>query len=141
MKGKTIFITGGAGFVGSNLIKLLLEKGHKVTSLDNYDSGTMKNHHQGADYIPGDIELINTLDKDFDIIYHCAALSRIQPSFNNPDETYRVNTLGTQKVCEFARKNGIKVVYAGSSSKHHDPYQSPYAACKYMAAAMKRNID
>jgi UDP-glucose 4-epimerase len=131
-KMKKILVTGGAGFVGSNLIKLLLEKGHKVTSLDNYDSGTMQNHHQGADYIPGDIELINTLDKDFDIIYHCAALSRIQPSFNNPDETYRVNTLGTQKVCEFARKNGIKVVYAGSSSKHHDPYQSPYAACKYM---------
>ena len=129
---RKILVTGGAGFVGSNLIKLLLEKGHKVTSLDNYDSGTMQNHHQGADYIPGDIELINTLDKDFDIIYHCAALSRIQPSFNNPDETYRVNTLGTQKVCEFARKNGIKVVYAGSSSKHHDPYQSPYAACKYM---------
>jgi UDP-glucose 4-epimerase len=131
-KQRKILVTGGAGFVGSNLIKLLLEKGHKVTSLDNYDSGTMQNHHQGADYIPGDIELINTLDKDFDIIYHCAALSRIQPSFNNPDETYRVNTLGTQKVCEFARKNGIKVVYAGSSSKHHDPYQSPYAACKYM---------
>ena len=46
---KKILVTGGAGFVGSNLIKLLLEKGHKVTSLDNYDSGTMKNHHQGAD--------------------------------------------------------------------------------------------
>ena len=129
---KKILVTGGAGFIGSNLIKLLLEKGHKVASLDNYDSGTELNHHQGADYISGDIDLINLMDKDFDIIYHCAALSRIQPSFNNPDETYRVNTLGTQKVCEFARKNQIKVVYAGSSSKWHDPYQSPYAACKYM---------
>ena len=129
---KKILVTGGAGFVGSNLIKLLLEKGHKVTSLDNYDSGTELNHHKGADYIPGDIDLINIMDKDYDIIYHCAALSRIQPSFNDPDETYRVNTLGTQKVCEFARKNQIKIVYAGSSSRHHDPYQSPYAACKYM---------
>ena len=127
-----ILVTGGAGFIGSNLIKLLLEKGHKVLSLDNYDSGTEDNHHKGAQYIPGDIDIIETLDKDIDLIYHCAALSRIQPSFNNPEETYRVNTTGTQKVCEFARKNQIKVVYAGSSSKHHDPYQSPYAACKYM---------
>ena len=127
-----ILVTGGAGFIGSNLIKLLLEKGHKVLSLDNYDSGTEDNHHRGAQYIPGDIDIIETLDKDIDLIYHCAALSRIQPSFNNPEETYRVNTTGTQKVCEFARKNQIKVVYAGSSSKHHDPYQSPYAACKYM---------
>jgi UDP-glucose 4-epimerase len=127
-----ILVTGGAGFIGSNLIKLLLLKGHKVTSLDNYDSGTEFNHEIGADYIPGDIDLMELMDKDYDVIYHCAALSRIQPSFNNPDETYRVNTLGTQKVCEFARKNQIKVVYAGSSSKWHDPYQSPYAACKYM---------
>jgi len=127
-----ILVTGGAGFIGSNLIKLLLDKGHKVLSLDNYDSGTADNHHKGAQYIPGDIDIIETLDKDIDLIYHCAALSRIQPSFNNPEETYRVNTTGTQKVCEFARKNQIKIVYAGSSSKHHDPYQSPYAACKYM---------
>lgn len=129
---KKILVTGGAGFVGSNLIKLLLEKGHKVTSLDNYDSGTTDNHHKGADYITGDIDLINTMDKDVDIIYHMAALSRIQPSFNNPGETYRVNALGTQKVCEFARLANAKVVYAGSSSRWHDPYQSPYAACKHI---------
>jgi len=129
---KKILVTGGAGFVGSNLIKLLLEKGHKVTSLDNYDSGTPDNHHKGADYITGDIDLINTMDKDVDIIYHMAALSRIQPSFNNPEETYRVNALGTQKVCEFARHTNAKVVYAGSSSRWHDPYQSPYAACKHI---------
>ena len=129
---KKILVTGGAGFVGSNLIKLLLERGHKVTSLDNYDSGTTDNHHKGADYITGDIDLINTMDKDVDIIYHMAALSRIQPSFNNPGETYRVNALGTQKVCEFARLANAKVVYAGSSSRWHDPYQSPYAACKHI---------
>jgi UDP-glucose 4-epimerase len=61
-----------------------------------------------------------------------AGLSRIQPSFENPSETFDVNTLGTQRVLDFARKKGIKVIYAGSSSKHHDPYQSPYAACKYL---------
>tara|TARA_R110002074_G_scaffold217673_1_gene388115 strand:- start:46 stop:729 length:684 start_codon:yes stop_codon:yes gene_type:complete len=72
------------------------------------------------------------MDKDFDLIFHLAALSRIQPSFNNPNETFRVNTIGTQRVCEFARLTGAKVVYAGSSSRWHDPYQSPYAACKHM---------
>tara|TARA_B110001452_G_C15055453_1_gene368531 strand:- start:21 stop:704 length:684 start_codon:yes stop_codon:yes gene_type:complete len=69
---------------------------------------------------------------DFDKIFHLAALSRIQPSFNNPSETFRVNALGTQKVLDFARNIGAKVVYAGSSSRWHDPYQSPYAACKHI---------
>ena len=72
------------------------------------------------------------MDKDFDLIFHLAALSRIQPSFNNPEETFRVNTIGTQKVCEFARLTGAKVIYAGSSSRWHNPYQSPYAAYKHM---------
>jgi len=72
------------------------------------------------------------MDKDFDLIFHLAALSRIQPSFNNPTETFRVNTIGTQDVCEFARLTGAKVIYAGSSSRWHNPYQSPYAACKHM---------
>ena len=72
------------------------------------------------------------MDKDFNLIFHLAALSRIQPSFNNPTETFRVNTIGTQDVCEFARLSGAKVIYAGSSSRWHNPYQSPYAACKHM---------
>ena len=79
----------------------------------------------------GDITVVSSLGT-FDKIFHLAALSRIQPSFNKPDETYRVNTLGTQKVLEHARITGAKVIYAGSSSKWHDPYQSPYAATKYM---------
>ena len=61
-----------------------------------------------------------------------AALSRIQPSFENPTETFRVNVRGTEAVCEWARHNNVKVVYAGSSSKHHDPSQSPYAMYKYL---------
>ena len=59
-------------------------------------------------------------------------MSRIQPSFKNPTHTFNVNTGGTQKILEFARKTNTKVIYAGSSSKHHDPYQSPYATCKYL---------
>jgi UDP-glucose 4-epimerase len=127
-----ILVTGGVGFVGTALIKKLLTEGHNVHSLDNYEIGVIENEIAGCNYHIGDIENISLMDKDFDLIFHLATLSRIQPSFNNPNETYRVNTIGTQRVCEFARLTGAKVVYAGSSSRWHDPYQSPYAACKHM---------
>ncbi len=130
-----ILVTGGAGFVGTNLVKRLLTNGHEVVVLDDYSTGTKSNHVKGATYYDDDVKWINSwfsFTEDIDLIYHLAGLSRIQPSFENPSETFDVNTLGTQRVLEFARKKGIKVIYAGSSSKHHDPYQSPYAACKYL---------
>ena len=114
-----------------NRIKLISE-GHNVHSLDNYETGLKSNEQTGCDYHSNDITDINLMDKDFDLVYHLAGLSRIQPSFNNPEETFRVNTIGTQKVCEFARLTGAKVVYAGSSSKWHNPYQSPYSTYKYL---------
>ena len=127
-----ILVTGGAGFIGTNLIKRLLFEGHNVESIDNYDSGLVSNHVEGCNYHTGDIELIHLMDKDFDMIYHLAGLSRIQPSFKNPTETFRVNTIGTESVCSFAKKINAKVVYAGSSSRWHDPFQSPYACYKHM---------
>ena len=127
-----ILVTGGAGFIGTALIKKLLSEGHDVQSLDNYEVGSISNHQDDCFYMAKDIEDIGEMANDFDLIYHLAALSRIQPSFNNPEETFRVNTIGTQKVCEFARLSGAKVIYAGSSSRWHNPYQSPYAACKHM---------
>lgn len=127
-----ILVTGGAGFVGTNLIKKLLNEGHIVHSLDNYEVGLKENEIDGCFYHDNDITNINLLDKDFDLIFHLAALSRIQPSFNNPEETFRVNTIGTQKVCEFARLTGAKIIYSGSSSRFHNPYQSPYATSKHM---------
>jgi UDP-glucose 4-epimerase len=127
-----ILVTGGAGFIGTNLIKKLLFEGHIVVSLDNYDSGSESNHVDGCNYHSGDIENISLMDKDFDLIYHLAALSRIQPSFSNPSETFRVNTIGTEKVCEFGRQINTKIVYSGSSSRWHDPFQSPYACFKHM---------
>ena len=134
-----ILVTGGAGFVGTNLIKKLLKEKHKVVSLDNYSIGTEDNHVDGCTYISGDVNDIEDLfvletfleSKNFDIIFHLSALSRIQPSFDSPNRTFVANTVGTQKVCEFARKSNAKVVYSGSSSKWHNPYQSPYAACKH----------
>ncbi len=132
MTKKKILVTGGVGFIGTALIKKLLNEGHNVHSLDNYEIGLKENEQPGCHYHIGDIENINLMDKDFDLIFHLAALSRIQPSFNNPNETFRVNTIGTQRICEFARLIGAKVVYSGSSSRWHNPYQSPYAACKHM---------
>jgi UDP-glucose 4-epimerase len=128
-----ILVTGGAGFVGTNLIKRLLTEGHEVHSLDNYDSGLRENHIEGCNYISGDIEQLEYWEGDsFDIVYHLAALSRIQPSFENPVETFRVNSRGTEAVCEFARHNNVKLIYAGSSSRWHNPYQSPYACYKHI---------
>lgn len=128
-----ILVTGGAGFIGSNIIKRLLSEGHDVHSIDNYDSGTTDNHIDGCNYISGDIEQILYWRGDkFDLCYHLAALSRIQPSFDDPTETFRVNTIGSQVVAEWAKHNNVKVVYAGSSSRWHDPYQSPYACFKHI---------
>jgi UDP-glucose 4-epimerase len=129
---KKILVTGGAGFIGTNLIKRLISEGHNVESIDNYDSGLVSNHVDGCNYHTGDIESIYLMDKDFDMIYHLAGLSRIQPSFKNPTETFRVNTIGTESVCSFAKKINTKVIYAGSSSRWHDPLQSPYACYKHM---------
>jgi len=73
---KKILVTGGAGFIGVNLIKRLIAEGHRVVSLDNYDSGLKSNHIEGVKYIDADIETIGELKCDFDIIYHLAAQSK-----------------------------------------------------------------
>ena len=125
-----ILVTGGAGFIGSNLVKRLLSEGHKVHSLDNYSTGNTK--IEGCEYFEGDIEEIDTIHTDYDLIFHLAAQSRVQPSFDNPTETFRVNVKGTEAVCKFALDIGAKVVYAGSSSKHHNPATSPYAMYKFL---------
>jgi len=129
-----ILVTGGAGFIGSNLIHRLLQEGHQVTSLDDYSTGSVDNELQWSNckYIKADICDVKQAGQEFDKIFHLAALSRIQPSFNNPSATFNTNVVGTQAVLEWARVINAKVIYAGSSSKWHDPYQSPYAACKYM---------
>ena len=128
-----ILVTGGAGFIGTNFINKLLKEGHEVMSLDNYDSGLKENELPGCIYKEGELEFLNYFNgNSFDIIYHLAALSRIQPSFENPLETFRVNTEGSLIVAEWARKYNVKVIYAGSSSRWHDPLQSPYACFKHM---------
>ena len=131
-----ILVTGGAGFIGINLIERLVKEGHDVHSLDNYTTGTENNHLPTVQYYKGDVSEHGSFDwflaEDYDIIYHLAAQSRVQPSFEDPSETFTSNVLGTKRVCEFALKIGAKVVYAGSSSKHHNPATSPYAMYKYL---------
>ena len=129
---KNILVTGGAGFIGSNLIKKLIEEGCNVTSLDNYSSGTIENEVKEAKYINDDIENLFKLKMNFDLCFHLAAQSRVQPSFDDPQESVRVNVTGTTIVMEWAKNNNVKVIYAGSSSKHHDPSDSPYAMTKFL---------
>ena len=127
-----ILVTGGAGFIGTNLIKQLLFRGFKVHSIDNYSIGKQENHQSGAEYFNLDVLEINKLNYKYDLIFHLAGLSRIQPSFDQPFETFQSNTQGVKTVLEWARKFKTKVIYSGSSSFHHDPYQSPYAFYKYL---------
>ena len=127
-----LLVTGGNGFIGSNLVKRLVKEGHIVHSLDNLSTGTKENEVPGCHYHYGDVSQVSLMDKDFDVIFHIAALARIQNSFTSPHETFESNVIGTESVLEFARKINAKVIYAGSSSRWHDPTISPYAMSKYL---------
>jgi len=130
---KKVLVTGGAGFIGTNLIKSLIEHNIKVVSLDNYSTGQKLNEIKGVKYLNLDIEEIENINEtNFDICFHLAAQSRVQPSFDNPRQSVRVNVTGTTRVMEWAKINNVKVIYAGSSSKHHDPSDSPYAMTKFL---------
>ena len=130
-----ILVTGGAGFVGTNLIKRLVKEGHDVVSLDNYSSGLKENEQDLCKYV--ELDLCETSDfteyiGEVDVIFHLAALARIQTSLKEPRHHIINNFESTLNVLEWAReKGGIPVIYAGSSSKHHGLYGSPYAWVKH----------
>jgi len=143
-----VLVTGGAGFVGTNLIKRLLKDGHKVASVDNYSSGFRENHQEGCQYYDYDLSSSHTLMSlhpggwnardeemkmkvEYDVIFHMAALARIQPSIKNPYKTLFNNFVSTLNILELARQNNTRFVYAGSSSVHHGLYESPYAWSKF----------
>lgn len=125
-----VLVTGGAGFVGTNLIKRLLKDGHEVQSLDNYTTGLKSNEVGGCRYWAGDIQNIFTMDTDFDIVFHMAAIARIQPSFERPQDYIDTNFNGTYEVVKFCVKNDIPLIYAGSSSKHSGRFKNPYTFSK-----------
>jgi UDP-glucose 4-epimerase len=133
-----ILITGGAGFVGTNLIKTLKKQKPeaKLFVIDNYSTGYSYNEQEGVKYYCHHIEDYSSTKQmeniNPDVIYHLAALARIQPSFSNPNSTFDSNSLGTQRVLDYARKNQIQVIYAGSSSTHGGVYKNPYTFSKWI---------
>ena len=138
-QGKKILVTGGAGFIGSHLIeRLVQDKNNKIVSLDNYFTGSKDNHIEGVEYIEGETKDIEEHIKEIpDIIYHLGEYSRVLTSFEDIDLVWGLNIHGTFSVLEFCRKNNIRLIYAGSSTKFGEfndggngGNKSPYAYFK-----------
>ena len=129
-----IIVTGGAGFVGTNLCKKLVELGHTVTSVDNYNTGKTENHIDGVRYENFDIRKIHdykwVYNEHPDVIFHLAAIARIQPSFENPQDYFTTNANGTFKLADYCSKNNFPLIYAGSSSHHVCKFSNPYTFSK-----------
>jgi len=124
-----VLVTGGAGFVGTNLIKQLLEDGHTVISIDNYSTGLKENHQEGCFYLEGDVRKFD-LPFEVDVVFHMAAVARIQPSFERPDDYITTNFNGTYEIVKFCVERNVPLIYAGSSSKHSGRFKNPYTFSK-----------
>lgn len=131
-EGKKIIVTGGAGFIGSHIVEALVEKGAKVTVIDNLSTGKKDNLALIKDritFIEGDITDINTLTQVFAGAYavvHHAAVASVPQSIAFPKETYTVNVTGTQNVFQAAHQSGIdRVIYATSSAVYGDDPAMP----------------
>ena len=124
-------VTGGAGFIGSHLTKILVEQGHKVTVIDNLHTGKKENVESIKEkiiFVKGDIlddKLLNETIRDVDGVFHQAALASVQDSFSKPDEYNEVNVNGTENILKLAKKNDFKIVYASSSSVYGNPESIP----------------
>ena len=150
MNNKKILITGGAGFVGTNLIRHLLEKtDYKIISLDNYSSGSKKNHVKNTrvKYVKGDTRNISKLIKkpnQIKTIFHFGEFSRIYQSFLNMNECIESNTVGSNSIFNFCLKNKIKLIYSATSAslgnKGDDKNLSPYAFSKAKNLELLENL-
>ena len=130
-----ILVTGGAGFIGSHLCEKLADDGNEVISLDNYSTGSEKNHIDEVVYIKGETTNIDKLITfSPDIIYHLGEYSRVEQSFDDIEKVWSSNKDGIFAVLQFCRKTKAKLIYAGSSTKFGDGglgrSQSPYAWTK-----------
>lgn len=133
---KKVLVTGGCGFIGSNLVDMLIEdEGYSVIVIDDLSFGKIENCNPKAEYIFDDFKkVLHSEDKkltDIDVVFHLAAEARIQPSFVDPLYTCENNSYGTAIVCEFARKNDSMVVYSGSSTFYGGVFLNPYAFAKW----------
>ena len=147
----TIVVTGGAGFVGSNLISLLLKKTKfKIISIDNYSTGRKINHlnNQRVTYVKGDTKNINRiLKKKIDkikTVFHFGEFSRIYQSFLKMDECINSNSIGSHEVFNFCLSNKIKIIYSATSAsignKGNDKNLSPYAFTKTKNLELLENL-
>jgi UDP-glucose 4-epimerase len=131
-----VLVTGGLGFVGSNLVDKLVDQGNYVVVLDNLssESSSVTYKNPEVEYIIGNVEMVrdHMMDRRFDVIYHLAAEARIQPSFDSPAHWFWSNAMGTVEVLDYARMSGCKsFVYATTSSKNHGSHLiSPYTFSK-----------
>jgi len=124
-------VTGGAGFIGSHLIRSLLAEGHAITAIDNLNTGKLENLGDSIDkinFIQGDIRdtklLMDSL-RNVDGVFHEAALASVQESFSKAQEYNDVNVGGTENILRLAKEFGFKVVYASSSSVYGNPAKIP----------------
>ena len=146
-----IIVTGGAGFVGSNLIELLIKKTkYKIISLDNYSSGNKKNHikNKRIKYINGDTSKIENFLKNYKnkikSVFHFGEFSRIYQSFKNFDQCYQSNSIGSKAVFKFCLDNKIKLIYSATSASlgnnGYDKNLSPYAFTKSKNLELLENL-
>ncbi len=146
-----IVVTGGAGFIGSNLIKKLLDdKKCKIISIDNYSTGKFRNHiaDKRIRYISSDTKKISTVLKNYrkkiKVIFHFGEFSRIYQSFLKMSECIQSNTIGTNEVFNFCLKNKIKLIYSATSAsignRGNDKNLSPYAFTKAKNIEMLENL-
>ena len=150
MKKNIIIVTGGAGFVGSNLILYLLNKTKfKIISIDNYSSGFKKNHikNKRVAYINSDTKNISSVIKNpmlINSIFHFGEFSRIYQSFVNMSQCINSNTIGTTAIFEFCLKHKIKLIYSATSAtlgnKGTDSNLSPYAFTKAKNLELLENL-
>ena len=146
-----IVVTGGAGFVGANLIEFLIDKTKlKIISIDNYSSGSKKNHikDKRIKYINSNTKniskILNLHKKKIKVVFHFGEFSRIYQSFLKMNECINSNTIGSHEVFNFCLLNKIKLIYSATSAtignKGDDKNLSPYAFTKAKNLEMLENL-